>query len=74
MSVRISVEVENFGTGGDGPHHAGLAVVRLNGEIVANLLSREAFEVVVGEPSITTTSGLSGADLPSARSSQGARQ
>lgn len=51
----ITVEGENYGQGGDGPFRAGIAIVRLNGEVVAKIRTSERIEFKIREPEITTS-------------------
>lgn len=48
--MRITVEVVPYGQGGDGPYRAGMAVVRLDGDVIAKLRTCESigFDVSVG--------------------------
>jgi hypothetical protein len=57
MSQTIGICVENYGSGGEGPFRAGMAVVRLNGDVVANLRTSEAIEFTIHSPAITIARG-----------------
>jgi hypothetical protein len=52
--TRIDIDVENYGQGGEGPHRAGMAIVRLNGEVVAKLRTDEGFSFEIGKPPVAT--------------------
>ncbi len=50
----ISVEVENYGAGGEGPFRAGMAIVKLDGLVVAKLRTSEAMEFTIHDPKVST--------------------
>lgn len=52
MSQRISVEVVEYGI--DGPLRAGMAIVSLNGRVIAKLRTTEGIEFTIAEPEIST--------------------
>lgn len=48
-----------LGTGDDGPFSAGMALVKVNGDLRAKLRTCERYEITVSEPELTTRSSLS---------------
>ncbi len=51
---RISVEVVNYSGGGEGPYRAGMAVVTLDGNVIAKLRTGEGIEFTISDPQVST--------------------